>query len=102
MEIDLIMVKGKKQPEAVFTVLGPAEVEADPRCKDLRDANAQMLARFRNQHWDEASGLIARCRKFANGFDLSGLYDMYEERIELYRAQPPGPDWDGVYEAETK
>jgi adenylate cyclase len=102
MEIDLIMVKGKKQPEAVFTVLGPAEVQADPRCKDLREANAQMLARFRNQQWDEAAGLIARCRKFANGFDLSGLYDMYEERIALYRAQPPGPHCAGVYEAETK
>ncbi len=102
MEIDLIMVKGKKQPEAVFTVLGHSEVEADPRCQDLREANAQMLGRFRKQQWDDAIDLIARCRKFANGFDLSGLYDMYEERIELYRAQPPGPDWDGVYEAETK
>ena len=102
MEIDLIMVKGKKQPEAVFTVLGRSEVEADPRCKELREINAQMLGRFRNQHWDEAVDLIARCRKFANGFDLSGLYDMYEERIELYRADPPGPDWAGVYEAETK
>jgi adenylate cyclase len=102
MEIDLIMVKGKKQPEAVFTVLGRSEVEADPRCKELRDTNTQMLRRFRTQQWDDAKELIARCRKFANGFDLSGLYDMYEERIELYRAQPPGPDWDGVYEAETK
>jgi adenylate cyclase len=102
MEIDLIMVKGKKQPEAVFTVLGRSEVDADPRCKELREINAQMLGRFRNQHWDEAVDLIARCRKFANGFDLSGLYDMYEERIELYRADPPGPDWEGVYEAETK
>jgi adenylate cyclase len=102
MEIDLIMVKGKKQPEAVFTVLGRSEIEADPRCRELRDANAQMLGRFRKQQWDDAVELIARCRKFANGFDLSGLYDMYEERIELYRAQPPGPDWDGVYEAETK
>jgi adenylate cyclase len=102
MEIDLIMVKGKKQPEAVFTVLGRSEVEADPRCKELRDANAQMLGRFRNQRWDEAVELIARCRKSANGFELSGLYDMYEERIELYRADPPGPDWEGVYEAETK
>jgi adenylate cyclase len=102
MEIDLIMVKGKKQPEAVFTVLGRSEVEADPRCKELREINAQMLGRFRKQHWDEAADLIARCRKFANGFDLSGLYDMYEERIELYRADPPGPDWEGVYEAETK
>lgn len=102
MEIDLIMVKGKKQPEAVFTVLGRSEVEADPRCQELREANAQMLGRFRKQQWGDAVDLIARCRKFANGFDLSGLYDMYEERIELYRAQPPGSDWDGVYEAETK
>jgi adenylate cyclase len=102
MEIDLIMVKGKKQPEAVFTVLGRSEVEADPRCKDLRDSNAQMLKSFRTQQWDEAAGLIGRCRKVANGFDLSGLYDMYDERIELYRSHPPGPGWDGVYEAETK
>jgi adenylate cyclase len=102
MEIDLIMVKGKKQPEAVFTVLGRSEVESDPRCRELREVNAQMLARFRSQQWDEALQLVARCRKFANGFDLSGLYDMYEERVEVYRAQPPAPDWDGVYEAETK
>jgi adenylate cyclase len=85
MEIDLIMVKGKKQPEAVFTVLGRSEIEADPRCQELRDANAQMLGRFRKQQWNDATDLIVRCRKFANGFDLSGLYDMYEERIELYR-----------------
>ena len=49
MEIDLIMVKGKKQPEAVFTVLGRSEVAADPRCRELRDTNAQMLGRFRKQ-----------------------------------------------------
>ena len=102
MEIDLIMVKGEKQPEAVFTVLGPSQVEADPRCGELREINAQMLGRFRSQQWDNALELVARCRKFANGFDLSGLYDMYEERIALYRTHPPGADWDGVYEAETK
>ena len=102
MEIDLIMVKGKKQPEAVFTVLGRSEVETDPRCRDLREVNAQMLARFRKQQWDDALEMVGRCRKFANGFELSGLYDMYEERIGLYRAHPPGVDWGGVYEAETK
>jgi adenylate cyclase len=102
MEIDLILVKGKKQPEAVFTVLGRAEVDQDPRCAELRDLNAQMLARFRKQDWDGALEFIQRCRKSANGFDVAGLYDMYEERIAAYRADPPGPDWDGVYEAESK
>ena len=72
MEIDLILVKGKKQPEAVFTVLGRAEVEQDPRCIELRDLNAQMLARFRKQDWDGALDLIQRCRKSANGFDVGG------------------------------
>ena len=102
MEIDLIQVKGKKQPEAVYTVLGRAEVDGDPRCRELRDLNARMLACYRKQDWSEALTLIERCRKLANGFDVSGLYDMYVERIEAYRADPPPPDWDGVYEAESK
>jgi len=102
MEIDLIQVKGKTQPEAVFAVLGRAEAEQDPRCGQLRELNAQMLARFRKQKWDETLSLIDRCRKLADGFDVAGLYEMYVERIETYRADPPGPDWDGVYEAESK
>jgi adenylate cyclase len=102
MEIDLIQVKGKKQPEAVFTVLGRADLEQDPRCRELCALNAEMLARYRKQDWDVALNLIDRCRKAANGIEVAGLYDMYEERIAAYRADPPGPGWDGVYEAESK
>ena len=92
MEIDLIQVKGKKQPEAVFAVLGRAEIQQDPRCQELRELNAQMLVIFRKQKWDEALALIERCRGVANGFDLAGLYDMYIERIDAYRADPPPPE----------
>jgi adenylate cyclase len=102
MEIDLIQVKGKKQPEVVFTVLGRVQTEEDPRCRDLRELNGQMLACYRKQQWDEAVTLLERCRKLGNGFEVAGLYDMYEERIAMYRAEPPLPDWDGVYEAESK
>jgi adenylate cyclase len=102
MEIDLIQVKGKKQPEVVYTVLGRSEIEAEPRCRELRELNGQMLATYRKQQWDEALGLLGRCRKLADGFDLGGLYDMYAERIEAFRAAPPPADWNGVYEAETK
>jgi adenylate cyclase len=102
MEIDLIQVKGKKQPELVFTVLGRAEVAEDPRCNELRDLNTQMLAAYRKQQWDDAERLIERCRKLAGGFGVDGLYEMYKERIAVYRAEPPPPDWTGVYEAESK
>jgi adenylate cyclase len=102
MEIDLIQVKGKKQPEVVFTVLGRAEIADDPRCGELCDLNAQMLAAYRKQQWDEAERLIDRCHKVANGFGVDGLYDMYAERIAVYRSEPPPPDWTGVYAAESK
>ena len=102
MEIDLIQVKGKKQPEVVYTVLGSLEIEQDPRCGQLRDLHAQMLASYRKQQWDEAQRLIDRCRKVANGFGIAGLYDMYIERMEAYQTDPPPSDWNGVYEAESK
>ena len=47
MEIDLIKVKGRRDPEAVFTVLGRAELAEDAHCQELRDLNAKMLAAFR-------------------------------------------------------
>src|SRR5215475_6969682 len=42
MEIDLIKVKGKRDPEAVFAVLGRAGPEQDAQCKELRELTAQM------------------------------------------------------------
>jgi adenylate cyclase len=102
MEIDLIQVKGKKQPETVFTVLGPAEIGQDPRCRELREVQAELLAHYRKQDWDGTLSLMDRCRKLAENFGAAGLYDMYEERIAAYRVDPPGPDWNGVYEAESK
>jgi adenylate cyclase len=102
MEIDLIQVKGKKQPEAVFAVLGRAGIDQDQRSKELSSLNAEMLASFLKQQWNDALDLIQRCRTAGKGFDLDGLYDMYAERIATYRADPPPADWDGVYEAETK
>ena len=102
MEIDLIQVKGKKEPEAVFTVLGRSALKDDPHCTELRALNADMLVAFRKQDWDGALALIERCRSAANGLDVAGLYDMYVERISTYRSDPPPPDWDGVYEAESK
>jgi adenylate cyclase len=102
MEIDRIKVKGKSEPEAVYMVLGRAGGVEDARCRELRDLNDQFLGCYRKQDWDAAMALIARCRDAAGGFDAAGLYEMFQERIEKFRLDPPPPDWGGVYEAESK
>jgi adenylate cyclase len=32
----------------------------------------------------------------------SHLYQLYSERVRLYRANPPGENWDGAFTFKTK
>jgi adenylate cyclase len=102
IEIDRIQVKGKSEPETVFTVLGHAELRQDANFQDLRELTAGMLRSYREQDWTRALEAIERCRKAGERFGIAALYDMYAERIEAFRRAPPPPDWNGVYEAESK
>jgi adenylate cyclase len=102
MEIDRIKVKGKTQPETVFTVLGRAELGRDPNFLELHELTTKMLRYYRAQDWTQALDTIEPCRKAAEGFGVGALYHMYAERIEAFRHNPPPPDWNGVYEAESK
>jgi adenylate cyclase len=102
IEIDRIQVKGKTEPETVFTVLGRAELRQDSNFQELRELTARMLRSYREQDWARAIETIELCRKAGERFGIDALYDMYAERIETFRRDPPPPDWDGVYEAESK
>jgi adenylate cyclase len=102
MEIDRIQVKGKTEPETVFTVLGHAELAQDPNFQELRELTARMLRYYREQDWTQALGTIELCRKAAERFSIGALYDTYAERIAAFRRDPPPPNWNGVYEAESK
>jgi adenylate cyclase len=102
MEIDRIQVKGKTEPETVFTVLGRAELRQDSNFQELRELTARMLRLYRAQDWASAIGAIELCRKAGERFGIVALYDMYAERIETLRRDPPPLDWNGIYEAESK
>jgi adenylate cyclase len=102
MEIDRIQVKGKTQPETVFTVIGRAELCRDPNFLELQELTTNMLRYYREQNWTQALDTIEPCRKAAEGFGVGALYHMYSERIEAFRRNPPPSNWNGVYEAESK
>ena len=59
-----------------------------------------MLAAYRGQKWDEASALLAECRK--SGLPLDKLYDLYAGRIAEFQLHPPAADWDGTFTATSK
>jgi adenylate cyclase len=99
-KLDLLRVKGKKQPIWVYELLGEkgkAENEADLlRRSQLYEA---ALALCHQQKWDECEAIIKRLLgEFPDDVPAGKLL----ARAKELRQDPPGTDWDGVYVAEFK
>ncbi|MEX2576839.1 MAG: adenylate/guanylate cyclase domain-containing protein [Halofilum sp. (in: g-proteobacteria)] len=97
-EIDVVRVKGKEQPVAIFEPIGP-EDELDPAERDDLERYHEALRCFRACDWEGAAEILQRLAK-ANPDRL--LYRIYLERISLYRDDPPPADWDGVFTHASK
>lgn len=97
-ELDLVRVKGKNEPVAIFEPVGRAG-EVDAATLDEIARWDEALALVRAQRWDEARQSIAALAAAHPG---RGLYRLYLDRIDHYRDHPPGPGWDGVTTFETK
>jgi adenylate cyclase len=102
LELDCITVKGKTEPESVYTILGRADVADSERFGRLHQIVEEMLARFRRQDFAGAADSIARCREIDDGFGLDHLLDLYAERIRVFLQNPPPADWNGVVVLDTK
>jgi len=97
-ELDLVKVKGKNEPVAIYEPLGPRDAIDDGLRQDLTRLR-QALRAYRAQRWDEAE------REFF-GLSRSGRphpqYQLYLDRIASNRLDPPPADWDGVTVFKTK
>jgi adenylate cyclase len=102
LELDFIMVKGKKEPEVIYAIAGRQDVTHSAHFQRLRDLTIEMLACYRSRDWDGAIAAIARGRKSEGSDNLNLLYELYEARILSYQKTPPPDDWNGAYALLTK
>ena len=104
IELDAVAVKGRSQPETIFTVAGAGDVLASSAFRDLSEHLAAARRHFLNQEWDAAEDAFRTAAALGpvGGFDPEPLAYIMIERINGYRSDPPPPDWDGVYVATSK
>jgi adenylate cyclase len=97
-ELDVVRVKGKDKPVAIFEPLGPAGA-IDARRVDEIKLYRQALKYYRSQQWDQAE---LQFLNLAKASPSSQLYKMYAERVAHFRKNPPGANWDGVFTHMSK
>ncbi len=102
LELDFIMVKGKKEPEVIYAIAGREDTAQSARFQRLRNLTIEMLACYRSRDWDGALAAIERGRRTDEAHTLARLFDLYEARILAYQASPPDDDWNGAYALLTK
>ena len=97
-ELDLVRVKGKNEPVAIFEPVGHKNDLDDEATAELI-AYKQALKYFRAQLLDKAElDFFNLNRLHPHRF----LYQVYLERIAFYRSNPPGDDWDGIFTHTSK
>jgi adenylate cyclase len=102
LELDFIMVKGKKEPEVIYAIAGREDIAQFGRFQRLRNLTIEMLACYRGRDWEGALAAIERGRKTDDARALELLYNLYEARIRGYQKSPPPEDWNGAFALLTK
>lgn len=97
-EIDRVRVKGRREPVELYQPLGWRQA-LGPDVLGHAERSAEALRRLRAQDWDGAEALF---RELSERDPELPLHRLLLDRIEALRREPPGPDWDGVFEPAGK
>lgn len=97
-ELDRVRVKGKLDALVIYEPLGlgndlPQQLQQDVASLQLA------LQDYRAQRWDAAA---TRFDELHDRYPQDRLYQLYLHRIAEFRRAPPGADWDGVHEFDSK
>ena len=98
-EVDLVVVKGKTQPVAIYEILDYHTEESYPQLVDALGYFRDGLAKYRQGKWDDAVKQFSQVLAM-NPADKAA--QLYVERSRHLAEQPPGEDWNGVWVMQNK
>ncbi len=96
-ELDWVRVKGRKQPVAIYELLGLEPLDAD--LAEFLQSYHQGLQFYKERKWDESIVEFKRALWLRPQDQQSQRYCSLAQR---YRLDPPGPDWQGIATMEKK
>jgi len=98
-EIDMVVVKGKTRPVAVYEILDYHTEETFPNLMDVVNQFKDGIGKYRGGKWDAAIGAFREALRLHPGDTLS---EIYIGRCEQLKANPPEGEWNGVWVMDEK
>ncbi len=103
LELDFIMVKGKKEPEVIYAIAGREDVAQSGRFQRLRNLTIEMLALLSRPR---LGGRAAKRSSAAAAPTTQGRWNCStistKRGSRQFQKNPPPDDWNGAYALLTK
>ncbi len=97
--LDLLRVKGKTKPVQVYELMGLMERGANDEMMRIIDLFRKGFELYLQQNWDEAMNYFQQVLTIRPD---DGPSKTYIQRCQIFKENPPGETWDGVYSMKTK
>ena len=97
-ELDLVRVYGRRDPVRIFELVGE-EHSVDSALRDDIARFQDFLSCYRSRQWDAAEAILMSLTRTPCSHNL---YALYRDRIAFFRANPPDPDWRGIFVFDKK
>jgi len=98
-ELDLVVVKGKTRPVAIYEILDYHTEDSYPHLIDALGHFRDGLEKYRAGSWGDAQALFSQVLSLNPADKSAGLY---LERCRHLEEHPPGDAWNGVWVMESK
>jgi adenylate cyclase len=98
-EIDTVQVVGKNEPVKIYEILDPIEHPLSEQRQNFLQVYAEALNAYHQRNWDDGIGYFEHALSYWPEDQVSSLYI---ERMKLFKINPPGKSWDGVFVVGSK
>jgi adenylate cyclase len=98
-EVDRIRVKGKEEPVSIYEALDALPEDQLRSILKSQPNFEEALDSYLNQQWEQSKQLF---QNISNSCPDDGILQIYIERCEYFKNNPPPEDWDGVWTMKTK
>ena len=97
-KLDLVRVKGKLEPVAIFEPVGLIGEIAEQVLDEMEQFH-RAQDHYKAQRWDDAERLLSA---LSHADPHRKVYKVYLERVANLRTQAPMANWDGVFTFTSK